>query len=145
MTHQEFQGRVSVGDGTTKHESHATAVASVLNAAGLYTIICPVGVTNPQAAKGMSYGGPVISNNSSNDVSEMASQVATNNLRISNHSYSARCGWQWLKAWVWFGDTNVNQTVDWKFGAYTTEAYSIDASAYAARTYLPVDSWEQWR
>jgi hypothetical protein len=145
LTHQEFQGRVSVGDGTTNHESHATAVASVLNAAGLYTIICPVGVTNPQAAKGMSYGGPVISNNSSNDVSEMASQVATNNLRISNHSYSARCGWQWLKAWVWFGDTNVNQTVDWKFGAYTTEAYSIDANAYAARTYLPVDTWEQWR
>ena len=138
LTHQEFQGRVSVGDGTTNHESHATAVASVLNAAGLYTIIYPVGVTNPQAAKGMSYAGPVISNNSSNDVSEMASQVATNNLRISNHSYSARCGWQWLKAWVWFGDTNVNQTVDWKFGAYTTEAYSIDASAYAARTYLPV-------
>ncbi|MDH7504214.1 MAG: S8 family serine peptidase, partial [Verrucomicrobiota bacterium] len=138
LTHQEFQGRVSVGDGTTNQESHATAVASVLNAAGLYTIIYPVGVTNPQAAKGMSYAAPVVSNNSSNDVSEMASQVATNNPRISNHSYSARCGWQWLGAWVWFGDTNVSQTVDWKFGAYTTEAYSIDTNAYAARMYLPV-------
>ena len=139
LTHQEFQGRVLVGDGTTNHESHATAVASVLNAAGLYTIIYPVGVTNPQAAKGMSYAGPVISNNSSNDVSEMASQVATNNLRISNHSYSAQSGWRLVgSTWYWFGATNISQTVDWKFGAYTAEAHNADTNVYAARAYLPV-------
>jgi len=138
VTHQEFEGRVSVADGTSDVTSHATGVASVLNAAGLYDIIYPVGVTNPQAAKGMSYAAPVISNNSSNDVSEMASQAATNNLRISNHSYSAQCGWRWIGVWGWFGDTNVSQTVDWKFGAYTVEAYNIDTSVYAAQTYLPV-------
>jgi len=54
LAHQEFQGRVFVADGATNIDSHATAVASVLNAAGLYTIEYPAGVTNPQAAKGMS-------------------------------------------------------------------------------------------
>ena len=123
LTHQEFQSRVSVADGTTNIDSHATAVGSVLNAAGLYTIVYPAGVTNPQAAKGMSYAAPVLANNSDDDQSEMARQVATNDLRISNHSYSAQSGWRWLGVWVWFGDTNVSQTVDWKFGAYTSEAY----------------------
>ena len=138
LTHAEFQGRVSVGDGTTNIDLHATEVASVLNAAGLYNIIYPVGVTNYQAAKGMSYAAPVLSHNASNDVGKMAGQAATNGLRVSNHSYSIPCGWNWLGAWVWFGDTNVSQTTDWKFGAYTTEANGIDATIYTARTYLPV-------
>ncbi len=138
LTHQEFQGRVFVADGTTNVDSHATAVASVLSAAGLYTIVYPVGVTNPQAAKGMSYAAPVVANNFDDDQSEMASQAATNDLRISNHSYSAQSGWRWLGAWVWFGDTNVSQTVDWKFGAYTSEAYGSDTNVYTAQTYLPV-------
>lgn len=108
LTHAEFQGRVSVKDGTTNAESHATAVASVLNGAGLYNIEYPAGVINYQAAKGMSYAAPVFSHNASNDVSEMASQVATNAFKISNHSYSIRCGWQYGGAWFWFGDSNVS-------------------------------------
>ena len=78
LTHAEFQGRVSVRDGTTNVDSHATGVASVLNGAGLYNIIYPAGVTNYQAAKGMSYAAPVWSHSASNNVSEMASEVATN-------------------------------------------------------------------
>jgi hypothetical protein len=79
-----------------------------------------------------------LANDFENDQTEMASQVATNGLRLSNHSYSDQSGWRWLGAWVWFGDTNVSQTVDWKFGAYTVAAFNIDTNAYAARTYLPV-------
>ena len=138
LTHAEFQGRVSVRDGTTNSDSHATGVASVLNGAGLYDVIYPVGVTNYQAAKGMSYAAPVLSHDSVNDMSEMASEAATNAFRISNHSYSIQCGWRWVGVWVWYGDTNVSQSVDWKFGAYNTNAYSIDTNVYAARTYLPV-------
>jgi hypothetical protein len=68
----------------------------------------------------------------------MASEVATNAFKVSNHSYSTRGGWQYFGAWYWFGDSNVSQTVDWKFGAYITNAASIDATVYTARTYLPV-------
>ena len=138
LTHQEFQGRVSVKDGTTNAESHATGVASVLNGAGLYNVIYPVGVTNYQAAKGMSYAAPVYSHDSINDMAEMATEVATNALKISNHSYSIQCGWRWVGVWAWYGDTNASQSVDWKFGAYNTNAYSIDTNVYTARTYLPV-------
>ena len=138
LTHQEFQSRVSVADGTTNVDSHATAVASVLNAAGLYTIEYPAGVTNPQAAKGMLYAAPAVANNKDNDYSEMASEAATNSLRVSNHSYSDQSGWRWIGVWGWFGDTNVSQTVDWKFGAYTSEPYSIDTTVYTAATYLPI-------
>jgi len=100
LTHAEFQGRVSVRDGATNVDSHATAVASVLNAAGLYNIVYPPGVTNYQAAKGMSYAAPVFSHDANNDVSEIAGEAATNALKISNHSYSIRCGWQWIGAWA---------------------------------------------
>ena len=68
----------------------------------------------------------------------MASEAATNSLRVSNHSYSDQSGWRWIGVWGWFGDTNVSQTVDWKFGAYTSEPYSIDTTVYTAATYLPV-------
>ncbi|MCL4790014.1 MAG: S8 family serine peptidase [Verrucomicrobia bacterium] len=138
LTHQEFQSRVTVLDGTTNVDSHATGVASVLNGAGPYNVIYPAGVTNYQAAKGMSYAAPVLANNLDNDQAEMAGAVVTNALKVSNHSYSITCGWRWLGAWVWFGDTNVSQSIDWKFGAYTTEAAAIDATVAAARTYLPV-------
>lgn len=138
LTHAEFQSRVSVLDSTTNLDSHATAVASVLNGAGLYNIEYPAGVTNYQAAKGMAYEAPVLANNSENDQAEMAGAVVTNALKVSNHSYSVTGGWRWLGVWIWFGDTNVSQTVDWKFGAYSADAAAIDATVAAARTYAPV-------
>ncbi|MDX1953110.1 MAG: S8 family serine peptidase [Verrucomicrobiota bacterium] len=138
LTHNEFQGRVVQRDGASEMSSHATAVASVLGAGGVYNLVIG-GVTNVQAAKGMSYAAPVWANDTIDDMAEMAEEAATNGLRISNHSYSARCGWLASGTnWFWFGDTNVSQTVDWKFGAYTPEAYSIDTNVFISRTYLPV-------
>ena len=73
-THQEFGGRVFLGDAEAA-SNHSTAVAGMMIAAGI-----------DASSKGMSYGGSVKSFGWNDDTSEMAIEAA-NGMLLSNHSY----------------------------------------------------------
>lgn len=48
---------------------------------------------------------------------------------VSNHSYSANCGWDYDSSggrWLWWGDTTVNAFEDYKFGFYNEKSHLID-------------------
>lgn len=129
-THQEFGGRVFVGDGAS-HHYHSTHVAGTIIASGV--------VAN---AQGMAYAGQLRSFNWTNDLAEMATEAA-DGLLMSNHSYGTGCGWYYSTAsppWVWYGSIGVSETEDYKFGFYNHESRDIDQIANNAPYYLMVKS-----
>ena len=127
-THQEFGGRVVRTEGLLNF--HSTHVAGTLIAAGVLP-----------GAHGMSSEANLISYDWNNDLSEMAEQAA-NGLRVSNHSYSLITGWTYDffgdGQWVWFGDTSISQSEDYRFGFYDDEARTWDSLAFEAPNYLIV-------
>jgi hypothetical protein len=139
LEHTEFDGRVTQVDGATNNSFHSTGVASVIAATGKKALVHN-GTNFAYGTRGMGYTSLVRANDRSRDFQEMSEQFATNQIRLSNHSYSTTCGWYWdpYYGWLWFGDTNVSQSVDWKFGAYTTNCSSIDSIVADSGTYLPV-------
>ncbi len=74
-SHQEFGGRVTIGDGSASN-SHATHVAGTIMAAGVVS-----------AAKGMAFSANLTSYDWYSDESEMASEAAAGAI-VSNHSYA---------------------------------------------------------
>ena len=138
LEHTEFDGRVTQVDGATSTNSHATGVASVIAATGKRALVHN-GTNFSYGTRGMAYTSFVRANENSGDFQKMSDQFATNQIRLSNHSYSTACGWTpYSFGWVWWGDTNLSQNVDWKFGAYTTNSSSIDSIVADSETYLPV-------
>ncbi|QCR24230.1 S8 family serine peptidase [Pontibacter sp. SGAir0037] len=139
-THQELTGRIEQKD-TPKTDAlnndHATHVAGTLIASGV----------NP-LAKGMAFGVKKLSAYDFNsDLSEMA--AAAPNLLISNHSYGSIAGWRYNSDrkgtdedpyWEWWGDTDISQTEDYKFGYYDETTAKWDQVAYNAPYYLIVKS-----
>lgn len=111
---------------------HATHVAGTLAAYG--------GVV---PAIGFAHRATVVESNFKRDLAEMPSVVATNGLRVSNHSYGNIGGWSQItifgsNAWLWAGNDAISVTQDWHFGFYDGVAQTNDMIAYAAQTYLPV-------
>ncbi|MDI6765893.1 MAG: S8 family serine peptidase, partial [Bacteroidota bacterium] len=129
-THQEFGSRVIFTEGSDHY--HATHVGGTMIATGV------IG-----AAKGMSYQGSLKSYNWSNDEAEMATEAAAG-LRVSNHSYGTITGWSWNyrsdNRWAWFGDVNISEIEDYKFGFYSDQAKEWDEIAFNAPNYLIVKS-----
>ena len=131
-THQEFGGRVSIGDAAaspTVHY-HATHVGGILAAAGVDPL-----------AKGMSYAAELESYDWTDDDPEMAAAAASGML-ISNHSYTYVTGWYYNStagAWYWYGDVGVSTTEDPGFGSYISNA-DWDQIAVDAPCYLIVKS-----
>jgi len=128
-THQEFTGRVTIGDtGNTTLHSHSTHVAGTMIAAGV----------DPTAI-GMSYAAELIDFDWNNDDAEMASEAAGGAL-ISNHSYGSVAGWYWNyfsdSLWAWVGDISVSTVEDYWFGFYSSLTQSWDQIAYDAPYYL---------
>jgi hypothetical protein len=131
-SHQEFGGRVQVGDGSTSIHDHSTHVAGTLVAQGVV----------PQA-HGMSPAALLRSYRWDDDELEMI-DAAADGLRLSNHSYGIimgwRHGWQDPDAWYWFGDPELSETEDAGFGFYSELTAAWDAIAHAAPGYLIVKS-----
>lgn len=125
-THQEFGGRIVSTQGTVI--SHATHVAGTLIGTGVQA-----------AAHGMSYHGLLQAYDWNSDAGEMAAAAASG-LQVSNHSYGLITGWTFNffndSRWVWFGDTTISSTQDYRFGFYDLEARSWDNVAYNAPYYL---------
>ena len=116
ISHNEFGGRVSIGDDATElnnNSFHMTHVAGTI------------------AAKGLEFGTKGMANQSilrtfdwNNDTQEVINEITTNGLLLSNHSYGTRA----------------SQSPSWLIGAYSTEASIWDEVAYAAPYYLMVTS-----
>ncbi len=129
-THQEFQGRVVTTEGALSY--HSTHVAGTLIAGGVV-----------QAAKGMSFEGYLRSYDWNNDIAEMSTQASAG-MKVSNHSYGLITGWFYDffgdGRWVWFGDTTVSGTEDYRFGFYDEQARMWDSVSFLAPQYLIVKS-----
>lgn len=129
FTHQEFDGRVTLGDNDTTFNYHATHVAGTMIASGI----------NPEA-KGMAYRADLKSFGWNFDIAEMAMEAA-NGALISNHSYGYGRGWvNNGYEWMWYGNTEISTEEDYLFGFYDTQAKEWDEVAYQAPYYLIVKS-----
>ncbi|WP_166922364.1 S8 family serine peptidase [Flavobacterium poyangense] len=121
-THNEFGGRVAIGDGVTtivagsNNSQHANHVTGTIVARGAVA-----------AAKGMAYQARARTHEWNLDLSE-ATTASTNGMLLSNHSY----GW---------GLRNASGGVimaPWRFGAYETAARNWDVLMFNAPYYLMV-------
>ncbi len=126
-THVELIERVTQKDNPSTTSNHATHVAGTMIATGL----------NP-SAKGMAYGAQgLLAYDYTNSYSEQAAEAA--GLLISNHSYNVISGWNFNEGqnrWEFWG--RPNDTEDYKFGYYSSEAQLLDSIAYNAPFYLIV-------
>ncbi|WP_405369804.1 S8 family serine peptidase [Nonlabens sp. Asnod2-A12] len=119
IDHNEFTdqpiGRAQIGDNVTVRNGnsfHATHVSGTIAASGV----------NP-AAKGMAPQADIITNDWSNDFTEMAI-AASNGALLSNHSYGVVAG----------------SISDDLFGKYIINSREVDQIAFDAPYYLPVFS-----
>ncbi len=125
-THQEYSGRVVMGDGVTTTHYHSTHVAGTMIASGV--------VAN---AKGMAPSANLRAFDWNSDESEMANEAANNNALVSNHSYGYGRGWVWTgTTWSWYGNTSISTQEDYLFGFYDEQAQDWDQIAANAPYYL---------
>jgi len=134
-THIELTGRVTDKDGVSLDgiNDHPTHVAGTIMASGV-----------DAAAKGMSYAASLDAYDWNSDESEMATAAAAG-LKVSQHSYGLITGWasgSWSgnSGWHWWGNPTINETEDFYWGFYSSEAQSWDNIAYNAPNYLIVKS-----
>lgn len=128
-SHQEFNGRVTMGDGVTTTHYHATHVAGTLIASGVVS-----------SAKGMAPNASLRAFDWNSDESEMAVEGG-NGALVSNHSYGYGRGWVWTGTnYVWYGNTSISTQEDYLFGFYDSQAQDWDQIAYNAPNYLIVKS-----
>jgi len=116
-THEDYSGRVSIGDGITVGNSnsfHAQHVTGTIVGLGL-------GNVSGRNSKGMAPQANAVTHYWDNDLGE-ATAAATNGMLLSNHSYGS----------------NIVNVPDWAFGAYTTDAQDWDELMYNAPYYLMV-------
>jgi hypothetical protein len=136
-THTEFTtGGPSVfdRDGVSPDgiQHHPTHVAGTLIAKGVNT-----------SAKGMSSSATLDAYDFRSDFSEMATAVATTQVRVSNHSYGLQRGWGFRPVngqniLAWWGDTSISNTEDFRYGFYDPFAQTADIIAYAEPDYLSI-------
>lgn len=129
--HTEMNGRVTDIDGTSGTNQHATHVAGTMIASGVQTL-----------ARGMSPSALLDSADFQDDLLEIPPAVA-GGLNLSNHSYGFLRGWELgtsngQPVWLWWGETTVSQTEDYRFGFYSDFSRFVDEVAFDAQTFLPV-------
>ncbi|MCB2206904.1 MAG: S8 family serine peptidase [Bacteroidetes bacterium] len=128
-THQEYGGRVVMGDGASPTSDHSTHVAGTIMAAGV----------QPNA-KGMAFNASLRAFDWNNDNGEMAIEGAAGTL-MSNHSYGFVRGWYWTGAtWAWNGNNAISNQEDYLFGFYDSYSRDWDIIAQNAPYYLIVKS-----
>lgn len=129
--HQDLTGRVTQKDNPNAIRDHSTHVAGTL-----------IGSDNNNQAKGMAYEADLNAYDWVSDNSEMTTEAAAG-LLVSNHSYGNVAGWEYSRAqsaWFWYGNTQISQKEDYRFGFYTSGARSWDQIANNAPHYLIVKS-----
>ena len=114
-THLDLAGRITIVDGGSNVNFHATHVAG--------TIIGSGDNSTAKLGRGIAYKASLLSFNSVNDNAEMSSQAASG-LLVSNHSYGA----------------DADGLPIWYFGAYNSDAYAVDLITASNPYYVPVVS-----
>lgn len=114
-SHLDLTGRVTIIDGGTNINFHATHVTGTIISSGDNTTL--------KLGRGIAYMASVIAFNSNNDYAEMSTQAASG-LLVSNHSYGA----------------DANGLPVWFFGAYNSDAYAVDLITNTNPYFLPVVS-----
>ncbi len=114
-THLDLAGRITVIDGGSNVNFHATHVTG--------TIISSGGSIPINLGRGIAFEATVLAANSANDTQEMLTQ-ATMGLLVSNHSYG-------------FGAENIPVE---RFGAYGSDAFNVDLITNTNPYYVPVVS-----
>ncbi|MEQ8904895.1 S8 family serine peptidase [Ekhidna sp.] len=127
-THQELENRITISDGGSEYNFHATHVAGTILASG---------VNN--GAKGMAVNGKAFTFDFIDDDVEMANRIAEDQsgLILSNHSYGAVTGWN---NGTWYGDSEISDIEDYRFGFYTGGARLWDEFAFNSPYYTIVKS-----
>ena len=116
-SHQEFGARVTQIDNPGGTHYHSTHVAGTIIASGV--------VAN---AKGMAPAANLNAYDWNNDWSELAAAGA-NGALVSNHSYGNARGWA---NGIWYGDPDISDQEDYKFGYYGGTTQDWDRLAYNA-------------
>lgn len=127
-THDELVGRIIPSDASPSLNFHATHVAGTILSKGITS-----------NAKGMAINAQARTFDFNNDNGEMLqyAQSGQGGTILSNHSYGSISGWD---DGVWYGDENISELEDWKFGFYTGGAASWDNIAYNSPYYTIVKS-----
>jgi hypothetical protein len=128
-THVELVGRVTQKDNPSSIIDHATHVTGTMMATGVVPVV-----------KGMAFGlQGIIAYDFTSDIAEITAEAG--NLLVSNHSYSIIAGWNYNDTQArWEFNGLPNDTEDYKFGFYSSDAASLDDIAYNAPYYLIVKS-----
>ncbi|GAB4049140.1 hypothetical protein GCM10028810_38300 [Spirosoma litoris] len=133
-THVELAGRVTQMDSASTKiddEEHPSHVSGIMIASGLNPLVR--GMANKARLKAWDF---------TNDITEMT--AAAPNLLVSNHSYGYNTGFipnpdaTSKYAWIWYGDTTVSKTYDYRFGVYDSRTRSWDQLTVNAPNYLIV-------
>jgi len=124
ISHREYEGRITIEDGTSTRSGHAGHVAGTLIAAGV-----------DSDAMGMAPAARISAFSASGVASELLEYGAvapgTNLLYISNHSYGVGQGWEdrnWQGSFSANGDSSTNVESD--FGRYSFSAEQWDDVTY---------------
>ncbi|MFS4455209.1 S8 family serine peptidase [Maribacter sp. 2304DJ31-5] len=110
VTHQEYDTRIKVVDGSTEIDAHATLVTGSIISSGI-----------KKEAQGVAYAANAISHDWTRDKLEVT-EAATNGLLVSNHSYGIK----------------TDRVPDWYFGSYIKVAQDWDRIMFNAPYYLMV-------
>ncbi len=137
VSHQEFTSggqRITDKDGVSPLGVifHATHVSGTMMAKGAIA-----------AARGMSYNAQLHAYDWNSDLAEMPTAASTDSMRLSNHSYGRKRGWDTItinnvESPAWYGDTLISQSEDYRYGFYDTVTRDVDVIGYNAPNYLPV-------
>lgn len=109
-THQEYDIRASVADGTGEVDMHATMVTGSIISSGIR-----------KEAKGVAHAAKALSHDWTRDKIEVA-EAAADGLLLSNHSYGIK----------------TDRVPDWYFGSYIKVSQDWDKIMYNAPYYLMV-------
>lgn len=132
-SHIEFGSRVTQIDNSSTTSSHSTHVAGTMVAEGVNA-----------NSRGMAPTAQLKAWDYNNDDAEMS--AASKELLISNHSYGQIAGWVYNDSrtgnqkWEWYGNTQISNFEDYKFGFYDSQSQGWDKIAYDAPNYLIVKS-----
>ncbi len=132
-THQELTGRAfNLQTSPLINTNHATHVAGIIAARG----------TNATAI-GIAPNARILAADLDGHYAEILSQIGTNGLLQSNHSYgNLSLGWSGTSFFIdtghgingtyptWYGSTNLSYTEDPYFGYYAYDATNIDTTIY---------------
>jgi len=122
LDHQEFQGRVRMVDEVQQNNFHSTHVTGIIAAGGVNS-----------NARGIAYEAS-IDGYTFERFDRKLIEALDAGLTLSNHSYGPATGWindqSFKHGWRWYGDSTINETVDYKFGYYSDWAQFHDALIY---------------